>query len=307
MSNDNKTLADAQPGGRVRLGDQGERARFKAWWDAARPLEGSAFPYEIAWSAWQAALSSQSSPGGQGDALVAGWRERADKHELNALEADSIGDMTATVQELETKCEVLRQVAGELEAALAARQPVGEPFAYGSSAGHQPIPASVYYPDNAACRELYDIPLYASPQQSAQAVDLGRIINQIAEQWDGCCYDAVGETIDIGQAIRAAGMRLAMTDSQAVGEPVAEVLSFRVGNDTSTVDKALPAGTKLYTTPTAQAVDLGRWSQRHADDLHVAVHTALSVHASSLSQKKRAFISAHVKRLLIDSQAVGNG
>ncbi|WP_285317440.1 hypothetical protein [Stenotrophomonas maltophilia group sp. Smal35] len=55
----------------------------------------------------------------------------------------------------------------------------------------------------------------------------------------------------------------------------------------------------------AQAVDLGRWSQRHADDLHVAVHTALSVHAGSLSQKKRAAISAYVKRLLIDSQAVG--
>jgi len=57
----------------------------------------------------------------------------------------------------------------------------------------------------------------------------------------------------------------------------------------------------------AQAVDLGRWSQRHADDLHVAVHTALSVHAGALSQKKRAAISAYVKRLLIDSQAVGNG
>lgn len=55
----------------------------------------------------------------------------------------------------------------------------------------------------------------------------------------------------------------------------------------------------------AQAVDLGRWSQRHADDLHVAVHTALSVHAGSLSQKKRAAISAYVKRLLIDSQAAG--
>lgn len=56
----------------------------------------------------------------------------------------------------------------------------------------------------------------------------------------------------------------------------------------------------------AQAVDLGRWSQRHADDLHVAVHTALGVHAGSLSQKKRAAISAYVKRMLIDSQAVGN-
>ncbi|HDS1303488.1 TPA: hypothetical protein QEK28_000283 [Stenotrophomonas maltophilia] len=55
----------------------------------------------------------------------------------------------------------------------------------------------------------------------------------------------------------------------------------------------------------AQAVPLGRWSQWHADDLHVAVHTALSVHAGSLSQKKRAAISAYVKRLLIDSQAVG--
>lgn len=40
-----------------------ERGRFKAWWDAARPLDGSAFPYEIAWAAWQAALSAQFSPG----------------------------------------------------------------------------------------------------------------------------------------------------------------------------------------------------------------------------------------------------
>ena len=31
MSNDNKTLADAQPGGRVSLGDQAERARFEAF------------------------------------------------------------------------------------------------------------------------------------------------------------------------------------------------------------------------------------------------------------------------------------
>ncbi|WP_188240681.1 hypothetical protein [Stenotrophomonas maltophilia] len=44
--------------------------------------------------------------------------------------------------------------------------------------------------------------------QTAQAVDLDNVIDQIAQQWDGCSYDAVGETIDVGQAIRAAGKRL---------------------------------------------------------------------------------------------------
>lgn len=57
----------------------------------------------------------------------------------------------------------------------------------------------------------------------------------------------------------------------------------------------------------AQAVDQGRWSQGHAEDLEQAIHTALSAHAGSLSQKKRKAISDYVKRLLIDSQAVGNG
>lgn len=51
-------------------------------------------------------------------------------------------------------------------------------------------------------------------KQPVQAVDLGEVIEQIAEQWDGCSYDAVGETIDVGQAIRAAGERL--INSQAV-------------------------------------------------------------------------------------------
>lgn len=38
--------------------------------------------------------------------------------------------------------------------------------------------------------------------------------------------------------------------------PVAEVLSSRSGNDTSTIDKALPAGTKVYTaTPAATVPD----------------------------------------------------
>ncbi len=56
------------------------------------------------------------------------------------------------------------------QAALAARQPVGQPFAYGSSAGHQPIPARAY---GEGCSDVYDIPLYAAPP--AQAVDLGQL------------------------------------------------------------------------------------------------------------------------------------
>ena len=50
--------------------------------------------------------------------------------------------------------------------------------------------------------------------------------------------------IDFGNAIvrELAAFRLAAMDS----EPVAEVLSNRPGNDTSTIDRALPVGTQLY-------------------------------------------------------------
>ncbi|HEP1207464.1 TPA: hypothetical protein QEN11_22665 [Stenotrophomonas maltophilia] len=64
--------ADVQPGGRVRLGDQAERARFEAWVknhisNLARAADGeyaSNFTHAL-WSAWQAALSAHPSPGGQ--------------------------------------------------------------------------------------------------------------------------------------------------------------------------------------------------------------------------------------------------
>lgn len=69
MSNDNKTQADVQPGGRVRLEDQAERARFEAW---AKGNGIYAFNVgsignipdmpKIAWLIWQAALSAQPSP-----------------------------------------------------------------------------------------------------------------------------------------------------------------------------------------------------------------------------------------------------
>ncbi|MBH1622412.1 hypothetical protein [Stenotrophomonas maltophilia] len=63
------SLADVQPGGRVRLGDQAERARFEAWVknhvsSLARAADGeyaSNFTHAL-WSAWQAALSAQPHP-----------------------------------------------------------------------------------------------------------------------------------------------------------------------------------------------------------------------------------------------------
>ncbi|HGO4386804.1 TPA: hypothetical protein MB355_002689 [Klebsiella quasipneumoniae subsp. similipneumoniae] len=45
-----------------------------------------------------------------------------------------------------------------------------------------------------------------------------------------------------GESKELARMALAAMDS----EPVAEVLSNRPGNDTSTIDRALPVGTQLY-------------------------------------------------------------
>ncbi len=71
MSTD-KTLADVQPGGRVRLGDQAERARFEAW-ASAEGLNAhihsanGMYSHPVArgaWLAWQH-LSAQPSPGKQ--------------------------------------------------------------------------------------------------------------------------------------------------------------------------------------------------------------------------------------------------
>jgi len=62
----------------------------------------------------------------QGDALtalVAKWRAQAATHEVNGLEADSIGLTTAAMRN-DARAHVLEEAANELQAALAARQPV---------------------------------------------------------------------------------------------------------------------------------------------------------------------------------------
>lgn len=103
-----KTLADVQPGGRVRLGDHDERARFEAF------LRGNpliALSAGTAWQVWQAALSAQPSPGGQ-DAAIKAMAE-------SLLCAES----SATLEDAREQAALL--LADALPH-LAARQPVGK-------------------------------------------------------------------------------------------------------------------------------------------------------------------------------------
>ncbi len=118
MSTD-KTLADVQPGGRVRLGDQAERARFEAW-PQAREFEiqkdGSGeYLSEVthgAWLAWKH-LSAQPHPGGQ-DALQQEYDKLLAAFDRQVEAAEKIA---ARVLQQDDRIE-------ELEEALAARQPV---------------------------------------------------------------------------------------------------------------------------------------------------------------------------------------
>lgn len=79
-------------------------------------------------------------------------------------------------------------------------------------------------------------------------------------------------------------------------QPVAEVLSSRSGNDTSTIDKALPAGTKLYTAPPvpavpgkitpaqAQALCPSKYYVMNGDELNVAADFWNACRAAMLAQ-----------------------
>ncbi|MBH1851883.1 hypothetical protein I5V61_06350 [Stenotrophomonas maltophilia] len=153
-----------------------ERGRFKAWWDAARPLEGSAFPYEIAWAAWQAALSAQPSPGGQ-DARVQfdAWLE------ANSIDTTRWGDGEYTDP-------AAHNYWRAWQAALAARQPVGETVA---------IPEGWALVDLAEYTVLPQIPTTAM-------MDAGWPIGeQITDQFDvkGAYADLIAEHEAKGEGI----------------------------------------------------------------------------------------------------------
>ncbi|MEY4429336.1 MAG: hypothetical protein RLZZ182_2025 [Pseudomonadota bacterium] len=76
--------------------------------------------------------------------------------------------------------------------------------------------------------------------------ELAPVIEEIAAQWDGCTYDAPGETIDIGDAIRRAGKRLmAAVPSDAPADAVLASLSAAPAQAAHDADEPLPVAQAL--------------------------------------------------------------
>ncbi|MBH1853061.1 hypothetical protein I5V61_12375 [Stenotrophomonas maltophilia] len=185
MSNDKTTLADVQPGGRVRLGDalpplppMGYKERGTGMGPHDVYYTPVAYTAEQMRDYARAALSAQPSPGGQ-DAL------------------DCIGRIEEAI-EFRVPHDIYAAVHGELaelKAALSARQPVGEPVRVSGDMvdGELSVASAIdqvveLFPsaDRAALRTLaacfthHSIYRYAAPP--AQAVDLGTGVKAIAAE-----------------------------------------------------------------------------------------------------------------------------
>ncbi|WP_164086020.1 hypothetical protein [Stenotrophomonas maltophilia] len=246
MNTNDKTLADAQPGGRVRLGDQAERARFEAWaredpryFNIARSGADYYYPtVQDAWIAWQAALSAQPSPGGQDAA----------RYERLFLSAVEMLTKISLRLGLEPNSDGVEPMLAAIDA-LAARQPVASNQSSGNSGelpvDHQPVGEPVAWQVNmtrsgrgweACTRECYEetlstgrymgLPagtqdvevrkLYAAP--TAQAVDLGEL-REMLVGWKNSDYPFSYEGQCAQRALNACVADLqGWIDSQAVGK-----------------------------------------------------------------------------------------
>jgi hypothetical protein len=179
MTTDNKTLADVQPGGRVRLGDQAALKRLHAHLTAYPP---PCNPEDVA--VLGAALSAQPSPGGQ-DAP-----ERCAECRHTTFEVHPDGHICV-------HCKLI----------VAARQPVGEPVGT--------VHSGKYASGMPWCEVEWHIPqpagtkLYAAP---AQAVDLGQFREAVAYAARSADF---ATHVEIGSKLREL---LALIDGKAVGK-----------------------------------------------------------------------------------------
>ncbi|HEL3784036.1 TPA: hypothetical protein UM046_004312 [Stenotrophomonas maltophilia] len=155
MTTHNKTLADVQPGGKVRLGDgvRCSKCKDRGYFDVDVDADDSGGSIGNIEACPHCALSAQPSPGGQGVAL----------HDAVGQIFGCDGNPWRT-----------RDVAAVLRdyAALAALQPVGEPVAWMT---HHDDP--MLFPTAAEAAAYCEddeqpVPLFRSP---VQAVDLGQL------------------------------------------------------------------------------------------------------------------------------------
>ncbi|WP_414553253.1 hypothetical protein [Stenotrophomonas forensis] len=199
-----KTLADVQPGGRVRLGDQAERARFESWATAqgfdpsvrlmltSHPPQDGGYAdnwLQRLWQAWQAALSAPPSPGGQGDGrtinkiargLLADQMVGHARHVFTVVGDDEIGV---------TCGEAVRAI----ETALAARQPVAAAVKDSLTVGgghdlHQHLLDMLGAKDHEDAGRIIG-------KLHARVVDLGQFRDVVADWRERCCRAADKDTI----------------------------------------------------------------------------------------------------------------
>lgn len=267
MSNDKTTLADVQPGGRVRLGDQAERARFEAWAEerelgtAKCSADGMKGDYadlntDWCWAAWQAALSAQPSPGGQDALREAAEFARSVLAEIYATYQVKIGPFASQAQSANVK----------LGAALAARQPVGQ---------ENPL-----------------MPYVDSYRRMAK-IGSGRV---------SCT--AVADDIERNMAPHAARQPMGETVAVSVTPEMRAAFrrAYREGGFwADRLDTALDA--MMRAAPPAQAVDLG--ALRRLSDGWLARSEKLSV--TQQRKAGAYWACAKELRDWLDSQAVGNG
>lgn len=315
MSNDKTTLADVQPGGRVRLGDQalstseGAR-RYVADFFATQLRRQDFGDYILTELAADFAcalaqhLSAQPSPGGQGDALAEAILRMADHYAKQAEVS------RRTVNEAAW----LSQIAHELRI-IAARQPVGEPVDDYDSA-FQDVDRPPYLVDAAGIYALKSF-LTVAEEFRRSAEPYIEAINE------GACggEDEVSEAFDT-QLARA---KEAISRSVIYAAPPAQALSQdwqhianewadaatngvqwlrNISDGASTVADALACMESNVERihqlkPPAQAVDLGQFRA-------VVNYWIEDCKTKPLGDERAGFI-AYGERLLalIDSQAVG--
>ncbi|MCU1116304.1 hypothetical protein JAK73_00375 [Stenotrophomonas maltophilia] len=286
MSNDKKTLADVQPGGRVRLGDQEfaqgcDELRMRTDGERSAYLEGVA-------EGRRAALAAQPSPGGQD----------ADMRALAASIGEVAHRLSTYMPHLSEWADRARDCkkAAEVLSALAARQPVGDQhpddlavdaFAAAMKAKMAEARAKGRggWEDPAQCtaedlsRMLRDHVEKGDPRdvanfcmmlhQRGEAIAARQPVGDCSES---TLYEAVGNLLeapgswtsgytDAFHDLRDAYSRYGQKPVRQEPVGVATVVHSKHFDKTQCtfMRSDVPEGTKLYAAPNAQAVDLGQF------------------------------------------------